>query len=194
MKIGIDIDNVIASFDDVLLKEYLEHDRELRNTGIVNKNANCIGREMFDWTEEEERTFYYSNVERMAYSIVPFENAVYYINKFADNGNEIYILSGRNNGEYKNPYEDTKKWLDKYNIKYKELILTNSYKKYEKGEECAKRNIKILIDDSPQTCYEAIKRGIRVLTMNTRFNQEAEGLDRVSNWEEIYKKIEEIVK
>lgn len=31
MKIGIDIDNCISNFDDTLLKEYLRHDRELRN-------------------------------------------------------------------------------------------------------------------------------------------------------------------
>ena len=35
--IGIDIDNVISNFDEVLLKEFLKHDRELRNTGIVNE-------------------------------------------------------------------------------------------------------------------------------------------------------------
>ena len=34
MRIGIDIDNVISNFNDVLLKEYLKHDKELRNTGI----------------------------------------------------------------------------------------------------------------------------------------------------------------
>ena len=30
IKIGIDIDNCISNFDDVLLKEYLKHDKELR--------------------------------------------------------------------------------------------------------------------------------------------------------------------
>ena len=39
MRIGIDIDNVISNFDDTLLKEYLEHDKELRNTGIINEKV-----------------------------------------------------------------------------------------------------------------------------------------------------------
>ena len=39
MKIGIDIDNVISNFNDTLLTEYLLHDKELRNSGIINKNA-----------------------------------------------------------------------------------------------------------------------------------------------------------
>lgn len=42
MKIGIDIDNVISNFDDTLLKEYLKHDKELRNTEIIDKNASYI--------------------------------------------------------------------------------------------------------------------------------------------------------
>ena len=33
--IGIDIDNVISNFDEELLKEFLNHDKELRNTGII---------------------------------------------------------------------------------------------------------------------------------------------------------------
>lgn len=37
MNIGIDIDNVIANFDDTLLKEYLEHDKTLRNKGVINE-------------------------------------------------------------------------------------------------------------------------------------------------------------
>ena len=66
MKIGIDLDNVIANFDDVLLEEYIKYDKELRNTGIINENADYIRSGMFDWTEEEEKSFYYSNIERMA--------------------------------------------------------------------------------------------------------------------------------
>ena len=54
MKIGIDIDNVISSFDNELLKEYLKYDKNLRNTVIINENADYIRRGMFDWSEEEE--------------------------------------------------------------------------------------------------------------------------------------------
>ena len=42
MRIGIDIDNCISNFDDVLLEEYIKHDKELRNTGIINDNPYYI--------------------------------------------------------------------------------------------------------------------------------------------------------
>ena len=81
MKIGIDIDNCISNFDDTLLKEYLKHDKELRNTGIINGNAESIRRGMFDWTEKEENDFYNSNIENFAKKLKPLEDSSYYINK-----------------------------------------------------------------------------------------------------------------
>ena len=61
MRIGIDIDNVISDMAGTMLEEYLNHDKELRNTGVVNDNDR-IRFGMFDWTKEEEEYFYYSNI------------------------------------------------------------------------------------------------------------------------------------
>ena len=58
MRIGIDIDNVISNFNEDLLMEYINHDKELRNTGIINENADYIRNGMFDWTETEDQEFY----------------------------------------------------------------------------------------------------------------------------------------
>ena len=71
MRIGIDIDNCISNFDDTLLKEYLKHDKELRNTGIINKNPEYLRKGMFDWTEEEESSFYHANIEDFAIKLRP---------------------------------------------------------------------------------------------------------------------------
>lgn len=58
---------------------------------------------MFDWTEEEESSFYSDNIESFAKKLKPIEDAPYYIKKLKENGHDIYILTGRNNGEYRNP-------------------------------------------------------------------------------------------
>ena len=81
MRIGIDIDNVISNFNDILLKEFLKHDKELRNKGIINKHPDYITRGMFDWTENEINEFYNSNIERIAKSLEPIEGAKEYIDK-----------------------------------------------------------------------------------------------------------------
>ena len=64
MNIGIDIDNVISNFDEVLKKEFLIHDKELRNTGIINAKA-YMTKGMFDWTDDEIWTFYLENIGKI---------------------------------------------------------------------------------------------------------------------------------
>ena len=71
MRIGIDIDNCISNFDDVLLEEYIKHDKELRNTGIINDKPHHITVGMFDWSKEENDDFYYNNIQRIAMSLKP---------------------------------------------------------------------------------------------------------------------------
>ena len=188
MKIGIDIDNVISNFNDELLKEYLKHDKELRNTGIINEDV-FIRYGMFDWTEKEESEFYKNNIERIAKKLQPLNRATETIKKLKEDGNEIIIISGRNNGEYNNPYKLTEEWLAKYNIVYDKLILTNAYNKEEKANVCKENNIDIMIEDSTQTAINIEKVGTKVLFMNTRYNKNNENLEKVSNWKEIYAKI-----
>ena len=193
MKIGIDIDNVISNFNDELLKEYLKHDKELRNTGIINEDV-FIRYGMFDWTEKEEAEFYKNNIERIAIKLKPIHRATETIKKLKEDGNEIIIISGRNNGEYNNPYKLTEEWLAKYNIVYDKLILTNAYNKEEKANVCRENNIDIMIEDSTQTAVNIEKVGTKVLFMNTRYNKNNENFEKVSNWKEIYSKISKLYK
>lgn len=193
MKIGIDIDNVISNFNDELLKEYLKHDKELRNTGIINKDV-FIRYGMFDWTEKEETEFYKNSIERIAIKLKPIHRATETIKKLKEDGNEIIIISRRNNGEYNNPYKLTEEWLAKYNIVYDKLILTNAYNKEEKANVCKENNIDILIEDSTQTAVNIEKVGTKVLFMNTRYNKNNENFEKVSNWKEIYSKISKLYK
>lgn len=189
MKIGIDIDNVISSFDDALIKEYLKHDKTLRNAGIINENAKGIRKGMFDWTQEEDEKFYKENIERIAINLKPIYHAKKYIDKLKEDGNEIYIITGRDNGEYTNPEKMTKEWLKKYRINYDKLILTNAYDKQAKAEVCIKNDIDIMIEDSKTTAINISKTGTKVLLMDTRFNKDIQELERVTTWKEIYEKI-----
>ena len=194
MRIGIDIDNCISNFDDTLLKEYLKHDKELRNTGIINENPEYLRKGMFDWTDEEENSFYNANIENFAKKLRPLEDSSYYIKKLKEDGHEIYIITGRNNGEYTNPHELTKEWLNKYDIVYDKLIFTDAYDKHSKTVVCLENNIDLMIEDSTRISLDLISNGIKVYTMNTRYNQKEQTLDRVSKWKEIYERISKLNK
>ena len=190
MRIGIDIDNCISNFDDTLLKEYLKHDKELRNTGIINKNPEYLRKGMFDWTEEEESSFYHANIEDFAIKLRPIEDSVYYIRKLKEDGHEIYIITGRNNGEYINPKELTTQWLDKYNIVYDKLIFTNAYDKHAKTEVCLENNIDLMIEDKPKN-INTISNEIPVICYHANYNEQCNGKNiyRCYSWYDIYDKI-----
>lgn len=186
MKIGVDIDNVLSNFNEELLKEFLEHDKQLRNTGVINKDADFITKGMFDWSEEEIDDFYYNNIERIAKELKAKEGASEYIQKLRKDGHQIYIISGRDNGEYSDPYKLTKDWLNKYQIEYDKLILTNAYNSTEKAKICIENDIEIMIDDSTSVYKAVSERGINALLMDTLYNGKVDKFRRVYDWEEIY--------
>ena len=185
MRIGIDIDNVISNFNEMLLETYLIHDKELRNTGIINPNAKYIRTGMFDWSNEEELSFYKDNIEGIAKKLKVKEKAKEYIDRLHNDVHLIYIITGRDNGEYSEPYNMTKKWLDENNIYYDNLILTDAYDIHAKSLECLKNDIDIMIDDSVRICSDLITSGITTILMDTPYNRKI-NIKRVKNWEEFY--------
>lgn len=186
LKIGVDIDNVLSNFNDGLFKAFQDHDQELRNTGIINKNADFITKGMFDWSQEEIDEFYSSNIENIIRELKPIEGAAEYLRKLRKDGHKIYIISGRDNGEYPHPYELTKDWLEKYHFEYDELILTNAYNSIEKANICKQKDIQIMIDDSRSVCKMVNESGVEALLMDTLYNKQTDHLHRVYHWNEIY--------
>ncbi len=192
MRLGIDIDNVISNFNEELLKEYLIHDKGLRNSGIINKNAQYIRKGMFDWSEDEEQNFYKNNIERIVNHLKVKNGAKEYIDKLKNDGNEIFIITGRNNGEYTDPYKMTENWLNKNNIYYDKIIFTNAYQ-HDKYIVCLENNIDIIIDDSKTMCENCIKNGVKSILMDTPYNKDSD-LERVNNWQEFYEYISKLKK
>ena len=193
MRIGIDIDNVISNFNEELLEEYIKHDKQLRNSGIINEKADYIRRGMFDWTEIEEQEFYKNNIERIAKNLKVKEDAKKYIDKLKEEGYYICIITGRDNGEYQEPYNMTKEWLDNNLIKYDKLILTDAYNKKEKAVKCLENNIDVMIDDSVGNCKCCIENNIKTFLMDTPYNRFTD-IPRVNSWKEFYEVISNMSK
>lgn len=191
MRIGVDIDNVISTFNEELLEEYIKHNEELGYSNEINENADYITRGMFNWAEGEVEAFYRDNIERIVNKLSVKDGAKEYIDKLKNDGHSIYIITGRDNGEHSDPYNNTKKWLDDNAIYYDKLILTNAYKNDEHGksEKCIENNVDIMIDDSVHICRDCIDYGITTLLMDTPYNKQVTDIPRVHNWKEIYEYI-----
>lgn len=191
MRVGLDLDNVISNFNDTLFEEYIKYDKSLRNNGVINENAKYIREGMFDFTEEEESTFYKNNIERIAKKLKPLPYCKEAIKKLKEKGIEIYIITARDNGDYTNPLEMTKDWLEKYDIEYDKLIITRPY---NKGIVCKENHIDIMIDDSVNTLKDVKNHNVKCLLMSTRYNQWNTEFERVNYWDKIYDRLLQEIK
>ncbi len=184
MNIGVDIDNVLSNFNEELLKDYLKHDKELRDNGIVNKAVYI--RKMFDWSEIEEKNYYENNIERIALKLKPIKDCSKYLKKLREDKHTIFIISGRNNGEYSDPHNMTIEWLKKYDIEYDKLILTNAYEHQEKVDYCIENNIDIMIDDSIHVCEKCEEKNVECMLFETPYNKSENRFRKSRSWKEIY--------
>ena len=188
--LGIDIDNVISNFDDVLLKEFIKEDINKRNTGIVNNEGYIT--DMFDWSKEEIIDFWKKNIERISKELDLVENAKYYIDKLSKEGHRIILISGRGKEDYQKPYELTTNWLEEKNITYDKLFLTDNYYSDKKAIICQEQDIDLMIDDSSRVYTSCKNNNIKCILFGTRFNKNKKGYNRLDSWGKVYNYIKNI--
>ena len=134
-------------------------------------------------------TFYKNVLEEC----IPMPNAPEVITKLKKDGNKISFVTARLlNIKNCNTEEITKKSLKDNNIPYDKLVINIS----DKLKYCKENGIEIFIEDSFDTCKQLEENGIKTFLMTTKMNQELnEGdIERVNNWDELYKKINTYIK
>ena len=187
MRIGLDIDNVILNTDEVLLEAFKEEDRKKRNMGIINPDADYIMSGMFDWTKEEISEFLVDNMERIAKEAIPLNGVKKYMDLLLQEGHELYLVSNRAYPQYKSPLKTTKDSLDKYNISYTKLILTETN---DKSREVLENNIDVFVDDRVSNCKILMEYGVPCVLFRTIYEKRIfSDLESVDNWDELYKKL-----
>lgn len=190
MRIGLDIDNVILDTDKELLDEFLKEDKNKRNKGIINKDADYIMSGMFDWSKEEIEDFLINNMERIAKKAKPVKDSKRYMKKLLSDGHELYLISNRSYPYYKNPVKTTKESLKNNDIEYTQLILTDTN---DKSKECKKFNIDIMFDDRASNCFKMLDKKVKSCLFKTIYEKRKfDNLDIVNNWEELYLKVKEV--
>lgn len=192
MRIGLDIDNVILETDEEILKEMLLEDKNKRNKGIINYEADYIFLGMFDWSKEEIDEFLNKKMEDIAKRLKVKDNAKNYIDKLIEDGHEIYLISNRSNKQYQDAYKTTKDNLEMNDIKYHKLIITETN---DKSKECLEEKIDIMIDDRASNCLKLIDKNINCILFKTKYEKrEFNNLKSVSSWSELYETIKNSTK
>lgn len=182
MRIGIDIDDTICSTNEKILIEADKYDKEvLGGSGIKNPFAYDFPT-MMGWDDNGKGDFFKDRLSYIMENAPIKDGVVEVINKLYDEGNEIYFITYRKDKYIKDPYQLSKEWLDKNNIKFTKLIANSG----DKGIVCFENKIDLFIDDSITHCKDVSSYNIKTLLYNSFYNKDNDEFQRVNNWYEIY--------
>ncbi len=195
MNIGIDIDGVLTNDDDYILDCTTKFCYE-KGLKLFDDPYKYEYRK-FDWdintlNEYRNEYFFWKYIDEEPAR--KFASEV--IKKLKADGHKIYIITGRHKAVEQSETgemmrEKISNWLKNNDIIYDELVFTVT----PKIPDIKKRNIDIMIEDSPET-IPMISEISHVLCYDTRYNRnlECNNMTRVFSWYDIYIKINEFEK
>lgn len=185
MRIGIDVDDTITNSYKAIIKEVSEY-YHIDYNNLLDKK---MGYDEFLNNENfpNYTVFAFERYRHIMEKVEIKEDAVRFINKLHDEGNEIIFITARHHGEYDDPYAITFKYLSKHEIKF-DKIITN---RLDKDRVCLEEGIDLFIDDSISNCKKVKDAEINVLLFDAPFNQNTNDFKRVYSWQEVYNIVNE---
>ena len=140
-----------------------------------------------EW-KDREIAFYRAYFDKIVPDTVFKPGAAESIAKLKKEGHKIFIITARSKTFYTDPYYTTEKELSNGGIIYDKLICT-----FDKADACVKENISVLVDDYPDNCIAANRKGIPALLFTSKANESfACENRRVSDWKEALSALEQI--
>lgn len=168
MRIGIDLDDTIFCTKEQYKKYQKLYLKEKQIT------------EDMLWNNKKYRLDYIKNNLELIFSDIKIKkDAINTISKLMNTGHEIYIMTARSSSYRNNMFEFTKQSIEKNNVPFDMLILTEKYKL----DSCIKYKIELMIDNSIDI-YNELEGKINVLLFDES-NKYSHIKNRVSNWKEI---------
>lgn len=184
MKIAIDVDDTLISLvDQAYAYGQIYNYNHNGNMNVINPNALYISG-IYEWNEELENSFFKDVLIDVIANTAPKPLAKEVISQFKKEGHEIYIMTARQESYFPNSYENTKNWLNKYEIPYDNLYVHTN----DKGAKCKELGIDILIDDIETNCLSAYENGVKAYIFHTICNCDFVSTDikRVYSWPDVY--------
>lgn len=188
MNIGIDIDGVLIDLEKIMVnygtKFCLEEGLEINIQQIDYSEMKTFG-----WSQEQSDKFW--NRYLVPYVVESSSRmfAQEIIEKFQQDGNNIYIITARDESGMPQKYygkmqQLTKEWLKNQNIKYDKLIFASDK---EKLQQCIENNIDVMIEDSPSN-IQYISNQIKVIKFDCQYNKKVSGPNIITaySWYHIY--------
>lgn len=184
MRIGIDIDDTITNSYRLIFEQIGKY-YNVNSYTLIEK-----GYKYEDILADERRFPNYQKFSRdVVEGLIPNvsikHGAKEIIKRLKDEGNEIIIITARDDIEFSDPLNLTINFLKENDIYYDELHIAIK----NKGKFCRENNIDVLIDDSIKNCTSAKSNEIPHLLLDNTFNRDNQELKRVYGWEDVYENV-----
>jgi uncharacterized HAD superfamily protein len=190
MRIGIDLDDVVFDFVNLLLKKYNEKfEKEI----FFEEIYDFYFAKIFGMTEEEFNKFFIEIFDKeTVINMDLIKDANLILDLFEDEDNKIFFITSRADAR-NGTIESLNKNFPKTSFKL--FFSSNPYCKTEgknKGEICKDLELDFMIEDDPKHAEDCAKKEIKVLLLDKPWNKnciEHEKIKRVNNWKEILEKL-----
>ena len=194
MKIGIDIDDTTVITVKSMVKYADLYDTQILGKNGTNGNLGLIQNRyylkvLYGWDDKTKFDFFDKYYKNVLEECIVMPNASKVIRKLKEEGNEIIFITARLlNIKNCDTEGITVKTLKDNKIPYNQLIINAS----DKLKFCKDNDIQIFIEDSYETCKQLEENGIKTFLMTTKMNEniDAGSIERVSDWNEVYEKVE----
>ena len=197
MIIGVDADGVLTDMQEFNYQCGKKHFKK----EIENPEGYSV-KEIFNVGKIAELFYGLRYFPKYCKEYPPRENAVAVIQKLRLDGHGLHEITARKFVTYKNFIgSGSRKWFVEW-CKNNELIFSSitfcSEKNgpEEKYSACKQLGVDIMIDDRPEIVMYLAERGVPVLMMDAPYNQSVkhENITRVFGWQDVYEKINCILK
>ena len=198
MNIGIDIDDTIVVTTKQMLKYADTYNNEMFGS---SKLASKVGKlkdryylkSIYGWNDKIKNDFFEKYYKNILEECVFLDYVPEVLKKLKEEGNKLYFISARITG-IKNcdTYSITKNMLESNNIEYDKIIFDG----YDKLKYAKANKIDVFIDDIYDICKIMYQNRIKTFLMTSTMNEniDTRNIERVYDWNEVYKKINEYKK
>ena len=184
MKIGIDLDGTILN-SEASLKFYADYYSYFCLNGKTRKRDDVVSQEnCFDWTEDEENTFFNKFFDKASADCDLIVGAKKIIQLLKEEGNQLYIISLR--GYYRDEELPVgEKTIKKLGIDFDGVI----WKVKDKLSKCKELGIDVLIDNDSKYVKEFNNSDIKVIYLRDGYTEEVKGKNIYSaqTWVDVYR-------
>ena len=191
MRIGVDIDGVLTDIERFIIDYGSKFCIENKLSLDLTKGIKYDESKTFNWRDEQTIEFWNKYIIHYFKNYPSRDFAKEVIKMLKEEGNEIYIVTARNEYglpmEYKDEVKNiTEQWLKEKEINYDKIIYTSG----SKLPYCVGNYIEIMIEDSPQNISNLSPK-IPVICFNNIYNENVQGenIIRAYSWYDVYNKI-----